>query len=182
MFSYEPLFRQLKERNMTNAKFALSAGLDTSIINLILKGENIPMTALNKICDFLHCGIEDVRLWKDNNVVKNEPTNIDSITQSMDEIIKALAELKRYKELEAQGKLVILPCALGDENFWIADEDDDGNPALIIKKDTPIEGIALTKEGFSVIRNQDERYVPLSSKTIFFSREEALQHLLNPDE
>ena len=59
--SYEPLWRQLKERKMRKEDLRLAAGLTTNMIaNMNKKGKHISMDTLARICETLDCGITDV--------------------------------------------------------------------------------------------------------------------------
>ena len=60
MFSYEPLLITLvkKKKSLTQLREGIKAGRNT--IAKINKGENVSMSTLNDICNFLDCKIEDV--------------------------------------------------------------------------------------------------------------------------
>lgn len=60
MFSYKPLLRLLLERNMSKTQLRLKAGITMNTLAKIGKNENISMASLNSICSCLHCKIEDV--------------------------------------------------------------------------------------------------------------------------
>lgn len=51
-----------------------------------------------------------------------------------EEIDAVYRKLKDYEDLEEQGRLLVLPCEIGDRLYWIDDEDDDGNKGLCIKQ------------------------------------------------
>lgn len=89
-------------------------------------------------------------------------------------------KLKEYEDLEEQGLLLRLPCKLGDALYWIADEDDDGNPIPTVKKEKHgITNILINKDGIFV-NAQD--YSPdqndkLGGRYALLSREEAEEKL-----
>lgn len=59
-------------------------------------------------------------------------------------------QLKEYQQLEEQGRLLTLPCKIGDRLYWIGDEDDDGNKGLCIKQyneDEKVQAIGIDKDG-----------------------------------
>lgn len=62
-----------------------------------------------------------------------------------------LAEkLKYYEDAEEQGRLLVLPCKIGDRLYWIDDEDDDENEGLCIKQyneDEKVQAIGIDKDG-----------------------------------
>lgn len=59
-------------------------------------------------------------------------------------------QLKEYQQLEEQGRLLTLPCKIGDRLYWIDDEDDDGNKGLCIKQYNEcekVQAIGIDKDG-----------------------------------
>ena len=61
-----------------------------------------------------------------------------------------LTKLADYEDLEEQGRLLVLPCKIGDRLYWIDDEDDDGNEGLCIKQyneDEKVQAIGIDKDG-----------------------------------
>ena len=59
-------------------------------------------------------------------------------------------QLKEYQQLEEQGRLLALPCKIGDRLYWIDDEDDDGNKGPCIKQyneDEKVQAIGIDKDG-----------------------------------
>lgn len=61
-----------------------------------------------------------------------------------------LTKLADYEDLEEQGRLLVLPCKIGDRLYWIDDEDDDGNKGLCIKQyneDEKVQAIGIDKDG-----------------------------------
>lgn len=64
--------------------------------------------------------------------------------------INILTKLADYEDLEEQGRLLALPCKIGDRLYWIDDEDDDGNKGLCIKQyneDEKVQAIGIDKDG-----------------------------------
>lgn len=58
--------------------------------------------------------------------------------------------LKKYEDLEEQGRLVILPCKVGARLYWIGDEDDYGHKEMCIKQYSESEkvtGFSLGEDG-----------------------------------
>lgn len=58
--SYKPLFRQLLERDMGKMDLLHAADLSTSTLAKLGKNEPVKLEILMKICEVLHCRIEDV--------------------------------------------------------------------------------------------------------------------------
>lgn len=74
-------------------------------------------------------------------------------------------QLKEYQQLEEQGRLLTLPCKIGDSLYWIDDEDDDGNKGLCIKQyneDEKVQAIGIDKDGdiFAMIGIDEFTTVP----------------------
>lgn len=58
--SYKPLFRQLLERDMGKMDLLKAADISTSTLAKLGKNEPVKLDMLMKICEALHCRIEDV--------------------------------------------------------------------------------------------------------------------------
>ena len=58
--SYKPLFRQMLERDMKKMDLLKAADISTSTLAKLGKNEPIKLEMLMKICSALHCRIEDV--------------------------------------------------------------------------------------------------------------------------
>ena len=59
---------------------------------------------------------------------------VEATPQEIIKILRLAEKLKYYEDLEEQGRLLVLPCKIGDSLYWIDDEDDDGNEGLCIKQ------------------------------------------------
>ena len=81
-----------------------------------------------------------------------------------------LAELKRYKDLAEQGRLIELPCAVGDTVYDIA------NIAGIKIRKQIVDGIEYTEDGFFIYANEDE-WLGRLGDLVFLTKEEALAKL-----
>ncbi|MBR2377308.1 MAG: helix-turn-helix transcriptional regulator [Clostridia bacterium] len=60
MISYEPLFKTLKEKNITTYTLIYKYGISSATINRIKNGGGITTTKLNDLCNILDCKIEDI--------------------------------------------------------------------------------------------------------------------------
>lgn len=58
--SYKPLFRQLLERDMGKMDLLHAAEFSSSTLAKLGKNESVKLPILLKICEALHCRIEDV--------------------------------------------------------------------------------------------------------------------------
>lgn len=59
-FSYDHLWKILEEKQMTKEDLKNATGMSSATIAKLGKNENISMESLEKICEVLKCGIEDV--------------------------------------------------------------------------------------------------------------------------
>lgn len=64
MFSFNPLWKTLIDKNMTKTDLRLQIGISPSTLATMSKNEYIAMSVLDKICYFLDCKIEDVIEFK----------------------------------------------------------------------------------------------------------------------
>ena len=77
MISYEPLNKTLKERNMKRTD--LLPYMSSATLAKLTNNEFISLKTVNTICEVLHCRIEDVAVYveeqKDEQPMEgNEPT------------------------------------------------------------------------------------------------------------
>ncbi len=67
-FSYNKLWKLLIDKGWTKTKLRQEAGISSSTIAKLGKGENITTDILLKICIALDCKIEDIVEIVDNNI------------------------------------------------------------------------------------------------------------------
>ncbi|VGW10288.1 vanUG2 [Streptococcus pyogenes] len=67
-FSYNKLWELLIDKGWTKTKLRQEAGISSSTIAKLGKGENISSDILLKICIALDCKIEDIVEIVDNNI------------------------------------------------------------------------------------------------------------------
>ena len=89
---------------------------------------------------------------------------VEATPQEMVKILRLAEKLKYYEDLEEQGRLLVIPCKIGDRLYWI-DEDDDGNKGLCIKQyneDEKVQAIGIDKDGdiFAMIGIDEFTTVP----------------------
>ncbi|MBT9151486.1 MAG: hypothetical protein DDT40_01681 [candidate division WS2 bacterium] len=58
--SYNKLWKLLIDRKMNKQDLRLAAGVSTSVIAKLGKGENVTTDILLRICKALHCNISDI--------------------------------------------------------------------------------------------------------------------------
>lgn len=90
--------------------------------------------------------------------------------------IAALQEKQHNDELRQQGRLVELPCALGDTAYWISDIDEDGNENDNVQKTGPIKGIAIEEDGL-YIKTDPGLYDKVGSRYALLTLETAQEAL-----
>ncbi len=82
-----------------------------------------------------------------------------------------------YQKLEEQGRLLKLPCNIGDTIWWISDEDENGNDRLCARKcEEVISLIGFDRDGDIVVAVGDPGKNPidkLGSRWAILTKEEA---------
>ena len=58
--SYKKLWKLLIDKDMTKSDLAKTAGISTSTLGKLVKGENVNTSVLLKVCRALHCDIGDI--------------------------------------------------------------------------------------------------------------------------
>ena len=58
--SYKPLWRILLERDMSKKELREASGISTASLAKLGKGENITTDVLLRICEALHCNINEI--------------------------------------------------------------------------------------------------------------------------
>ena len=59
MISYEPLFRTMKEKNITSYRL-MKMGFPRSTYYAMKHGENISSHTVNQLCKILKCNVSDI--------------------------------------------------------------------------------------------------------------------------
>lgn len=60
MFSFNPLWKQLIDKNMTKTEMRQKTGFSMRTLATMGKNEYVAMSILDKICNTLDCDINDV--------------------------------------------------------------------------------------------------------------------------
>lgn len=115
-------------------------------------------------------------LYEDADRTYTRPEDADMIIEvtakQLKEYENILTELKKYKDLEAEGKLVKLNCKVGD-TIWYVEEDDDDYP---IKLEIDNLGISEKETWYYAYDDDSAKYGFIDSdfgETVFFTKEEA---------
>ncbi len=67
MISYEPLYKTLKEKNISTYKLIHEHGVSRSLLDRLKHNRPISTVTLNDLCKILHCKVEDVLVFIDEN-------------------------------------------------------------------------------------------------------------------
>ena len=109
---------------------------------------------------------------------------VEATPHEIVKILRLAEKLKYYEDLEEQGRLLVLPCKIGDSLYWIDDEDDDGNEGLCIKQyneNEKVQAIGIDKDGdiFVMIEINEFTTVPatIGSRYALLTLEDAKKML-----
>ena len=60
MISYEPFYRTLKEKKVTEYQLIFKHGFSSYILHRMKHGETITLKTLDTLCFILNCGVSDI--------------------------------------------------------------------------------------------------------------------------
>ena len=63
MISYEPLYRTMKEKQISTYKLVNTFHLSRSLLDRLKHNKPISTVTLNDLCTFLDCRVEDVLVY-----------------------------------------------------------------------------------------------------------------------
>lgn len=63
MISYEPLFKTMKEKDVTTYKLIKDFGVSRSLIDRLKHNKPISTVTLNDLCGYLNCKVEDIIVY-----------------------------------------------------------------------------------------------------------------------
>ena len=63
MISYEPLYRTMKDKQITTYKLINEFGVSRSLLDRLKHNKPISTVTLNDLCCFLECKVEDVLVY-----------------------------------------------------------------------------------------------------------------------
>lgn len=106
MISYEPLYELLRSRNMTVQEVSLAIGFSKdSLSSCISRNESLSTPALDKICTFLNCGLENVfEFVPDGTIIehkitrnmKNRKRSFESVAVDWPKLEEAISDAGYY--------------------------------------------------------------------------------------
>ena len=71
MISYEPLWKTMKQKNISQYKL-LKSGIDNKTLDSLKKEKNITLLTLEKLCLILECTPNDIiKFIKEKNIPEN---------------------------------------------------------------------------------------------------------------
>lgn len=60
MITYEPLYKTMREKNVTTYKLIKDYGISRSLLDRLRHNKPISTVTLNDLCNILDCRVEDV--------------------------------------------------------------------------------------------------------------------------
>ena len=67
LISYAPLYKTMKEKGITTYKLINEFGVSRSLLDRLKHNKPISTVTLNDLCSFLHCRVEDILVYIDDN-------------------------------------------------------------------------------------------------------------------
>ena len=68
MISYEPFYKTLKEKGVSTYKLINQYGVSRSLLDRLKHNRPISTVTLNDLCNILHCKVEEILLFIDDNL------------------------------------------------------------------------------------------------------------------
>lgn len=66
MITYDPLWRTLKEKNISTYKLEKEYGMSKSMIHKLRNNKNVTLETVEQLCEMLNCELWDVLEYKPN--------------------------------------------------------------------------------------------------------------------
>lgn len=66
MYTYEPLFRTMKDRGITTYSLVNHYGISSHLMSNLRHNKNVTMNTIDQLCGILHCQIEDIVEYREN--------------------------------------------------------------------------------------------------------------------
>ena len=63
MITYDPLYKTLKEKNISTYKLITKYNISRSLLDRLKHNKPISTVTLNDLCSFLQCRVEDILLF-----------------------------------------------------------------------------------------------------------------------
>ncbi len=66
MYTYEPLFRTMKERGITTYTLVNHYGISSHLMSNLRHNKNVTMNTIDQLCKILNCNVSDIVEYKEN--------------------------------------------------------------------------------------------------------------------
>ena len=66
MYTYEPLFRTMKERGITTYTLVNHYGISSHLMSNLRHNRNVTMNTIDQLCKILNCNISDIVEYKED--------------------------------------------------------------------------------------------------------------------
>lgn len=66
MMSFDPLWKTLKEKNISTYKLLHKYGLSHGTYDNLKKNKNVTLNTIDQLCKILHCKVEDIVIYKED--------------------------------------------------------------------------------------------------------------------
>ena len=73
MISYEPLYKTLKEKGISTYRLITEYGISRSLLDRLKHNRPISTVTLNDLCRILHCPVEDILVFTEDDTDENKP-------------------------------------------------------------------------------------------------------------
>lgn len=73
MISYEPLYKTLKEKNISTYKLINEYGISRSLLDRLKHNRPISTVTLNDLCSILHCRVDDILVFVEDTPNPDKP-------------------------------------------------------------------------------------------------------------
>lgn len=60
MITFEPLWKTMKDKNISQYRLINEFGISTGTLDALRKNKSVTLNTLNDICNILDCNVEDV--------------------------------------------------------------------------------------------------------------------------
>lgn len=60
MITFEPLWKTMKDKNISQYRLINEFGISTGTLDALRKNKSVTLNTLNDLCNILDCSIEDV--------------------------------------------------------------------------------------------------------------------------
>lgn len=73
MISYSPFYKTLKEKKLSTYKLIHKYGISRSLLDRLKHDRPISTVTLNDLCSILHCRVEDILVFTEDDTKEETP-------------------------------------------------------------------------------------------------------------